>query len=108
MAEQERQHEQGALDFYTDSADLFWQAWKGTRSVFTDGNRLFFLGRGKGLRECTTLLTGARSMLDAPDGSIKESLKQRLSDVMTRAEDLKGVSASINATPVMSRRTLII
>ncbi|KAF9354122.1 calpain 7 [Mortierella sp. AD094] len=29
VAEQERQHEQGALDFYTDSADLFWQAWKG-------------------------------------------------------------------------------
>jgi len=29
VAEYERQHEQGALDFYTDSADLFWQAWKG-------------------------------------------------------------------------------
>ncbi|KAG0267423.1 calpain 7 [Mortierella polycephala] len=70
VAEQERQHEQGALDFYTDSADLFWQAWK-----------------------------------DAPDGSIKESLKQRLSDVMTRAEDLKGVSASVNATPVMKMKS---
>ncbi|KAF8963550.1 calpain 7 [Entomortierella lignicola] len=59
VAEQEKQHEQGALDFYTDSADLFWQAWK-----------------------------------DAPEGSVKETLKQRLSDVMTRAEDLKGIAIS--------------
>ncbi|KAF9400881.1 calpain 7 [Mortierella sp. AD011] len=59
VAEQEKQHEQGALDFYTDSADLFWQAWK-----------------------------------DASEGSIKETLKQRLSDVIARAEDLKGVAVS--------------
>ncbi|KAH7055137.1 hypothetical protein BKA57DRAFT_245153 [Linnemannia elongata] len=64
VAEQEKQHELGALDFYTDSADLFWQAWK-----------------------------------DAPEGSIKDGLKQRLSDVMSRAEDLKGVS--INPTPLL-------
>ncbi|KAG0197155.1 calpain 7 [Mortierella sp. GBA30] len=75
VAEQEKQHEQGALDFYTDSADLFMQAWK-----------------------------------DAPEGSIKETLKQRLSDVMSRAEDLKGVSVNTipllkvksGATPVIS------
>ncbi|KAF9921717.1 calpain 7 [Linnemannia zychae] len=63
VAEQEKQHEMGALDFYTDSADLFWQAWK-----------------------------------DAPEGPIKDGLKQRLSDVMAKAEDLKGVS--INPTPI--------
>ncbi|KAF9564703.1 calpain 7 [Mortierella alpina] len=33
VAEQEKQHEQGALDFYMDSADLFLQAWKNA----TDG-----------------------------------------------------------------------
>ncbi|KAG0050586.1 calpain 7 [Gryganskiella cystojenkinii] len=63
VAEYEKQHEQGALDFYTDSADLFWQAWKA-----------------------------------APEGSEKETLKQRLTDVMARAEDLKGVS--LNPTPI--------
>ncbi|GJJ78192.1 calpain-7 [Entomortierella parvispora] len=75
VAEYEKQHEQGALDFYTDSADLFWQAWKA-----------------------------------APEGSLKESLKQRLADVMARAEDLKGVSLNPSsltkpksgATPVIS------
>ncbi|KAK3814530.1 MAG: hypothetical protein JOS17DRAFT_722698 [Linnemannia elongata] len=64
VAEQEKHHELGALDFYTDSADLFWQAWK-----------------------------------DAPEGQIKDGLKQRLSDVMSRAEDLKGVS--VNLAPVL-------
>ncbi|KAI1321427.1 calpain 7 [Mortierella claussenii] len=64
IAEHEKQHEQGALDFYTDSADLFLQAWK-----------------------------------NAPEGPIKETLKQRLSDVMSRAEDLKGVPA--NSMPLL-------
>ncbi|KAG0348845.1 calpain 7 [Podila humilis] len=56
VSEGEKQHEQGALDFYTDSADLFWQAWK-----------------------------------SAPDGATKDALKVRLDEVMSRAEDLKGV-----------------
>ncbi|KAF9166946.1 calpain 7 [Actinomortierella ambigua] len=28
VAESEKQREQGALDFFTESADLYWQAWK--------------------------------------------------------------------------------
>ncbi|KAF9976702.1 calpain 7 [Actinomortierella ambigua] len=28
VAESDKQHEQGALDFFTKSADLYWQAWK--------------------------------------------------------------------------------
>ncbi|KAF9586258.1 calpain 7 [Lunasporangiospora selenospora] len=58
VAECDKQHEQGALDFFTDSADLFWQAWKA-----------------------------------APEGEAKEALKQRLGEVMSKAEDLKGISA---------------
>lgn len=36
----------------------------------------------------------------APEGELKESLKVRLGDVMSRAEDLKGVPA--NSTPLLS------
>lgn len=68
IAEIEKQHEQGALDFFTDSADLFWQAWK-----------------------------------SAPEGELKESLKVRLGDVMSRAEDLKGVPA--NSTPLLKAKS---
>ncbi|KAF9909090.1 calpain 7 [Lobosporangium transversale] len=67
VAEQEKQHEQGALDFYTDSADLFWQAWKA-----------------------------------APEGPTKETLKQRLNDVMGRAEDIKGVH--LNTMPLLKEK----
>ncbi|KAF9338076.1 calpain 7 [Podila minutissima] len=67
-AEIEKQHEQGALDFFTDSADLFWQAWK-----------------------------------SAPEGEQKGSLKVRLGDVMSRAEDLKGVPA--NSTPLLKAKS---
>ncbi|KAI7823236.1 hypothetical protein BC939DRAFT_503395 [Gamsiella multidivaricata] len=74
VAEHEKQHEQGALEFYTDSADLFLQAWK-----------------------------------SAPEGSVKETLKQRLSNVMNRAEDLKGVPVnSIPLLKVKSRSTPVI
>lgn len=66
MAEQEKHHEQGALDFYTDSAGLFYQAWKG-----------------------------------ATDKAIKDALEQRLSDAVSRAEDLKGVS--LNTVPLLSK-----
>ncbi|KAG0041034.1 calpain 7 [Podila clonocystis] len=68
IAEIEKQHEQGALDFFTDSADLFWQAWK-----------------------------------SAPEGELKESLKVRLGDVMSRAEDLKGVPA--NSIPLLKAKS---
>ncbi|KAF9129406.1 calpain 7 [Mortierella sp. GBA39] len=73
VAEQEKQHELGALDFYTDCADLFWQAWKG-----------------------------------APEGPIKDGLKQRLSDVMSKAEDLKGVSVNPVPAQVKSSSTPVI
>lgn len=36
----------------------------------------------------------------APEGQLKESLKVRLGDVMSRAEDLKGIPA--NSTPLLS------
>ncbi|KAF8986730.1 calpain 7, partial [Haplosporangium bisporale] len=69
IAEIEKQHEQGALDFFTDSADLFWQAWK-----------------------------------SAPEGELKESLKVRLGDVMSRAEDLKGELQVLKTTMLINNK----
>ncbi|KAF8929585.1 calpain 7, partial [Dissophora ornata] len=68
LIEQEKNNEQGALDFYTDSADLFYQAWK-----------------------------------DAPEGSVKETLKQKMNNAVTRAEDLKGVP--VNSTPLLKAKS---
>ncbi|KAG0239688.1 calpain 7 [Actinomortierella wolfii] len=64
VAELEKQHEQGALDFFTDSADLYWQAWK-----------------------------------EAPEGPQKEDIKKTLSEVMNKAEDIKGISVNIQPLP---------
>ncbi|KAF9427135.1 calpain 7 [Podila epigama] len=61
------EQQQGALDYLTDSAELFWQAWK-----------------------------------NAPEGSAKEALKKRLDEVMSRAEDVKGVSVN-SIAPQKSR-----
>ena len=96
MAEYEKQHEQGALDFYTDSADLFWQAWKGIYQISwksLDGIEVFETSLLISVTECCNVA--------APEGSDKETLKKRLADVMARAEDLKGVS--LNPTPVSSK-----
>ncbi|CAO3568001.1 unnamed protein product [Mortierella alpina] len=68
VAEQEKHHEQGALDFYMDSADLFLQAWK-----------------------------------DATEGAVKDALEQRLRDVISRAENLKGVS--IDTMPLLKAKS---
>lgn len=96
MAEYERQHEQGALDFYTDSADLFWQAWKGRcdHLLETVSPWIHF---GTKTHPNSLLTMTLDFLLAAPEGSLKETLKQRLADVMARAEDLKGVSLSTSS-----------